>query len=298
MKARTKTKVKKVESRGAVQLPPLHEFETSGGLKVIVARREPIPLVSIRLVFRAGSSLDPHGRFGLANFAAQLLRRGTARMSADEINDAVEFAGAGLSAGASEDFSAISLTTPARHLQPMLELLGQLVQEPVFPEAEVDIARRRVLAELANDLDDPGLVADRALQQALWGDHPYGHDTGGTARDVALFNRDDVVQFHRRHYGPKVSLLVVTGAVEPAEVRKAVESVFGGWKSGPEAVPSVPELSRAAGAGRVLLLDKPDQTQSQVRIGGMGMRRGFDDWIPAQVMNITLGGGFTSRLVN
>jgi zinc protease len=207
--------MKKSTSSGAVQLPPFHEFKTSGGLNVIVARREPIPLVSIRLVLRGGATLDPRGRFGLANFTAHLLRRGTARMTADEINDAVEFAGAGLSAGASEDFSAVSLTTPARSLKSMLELLGQLVREPVFPEAEVDVARRRVLAELANDLDDPCLVADRALQRALWGDHPYGHDTGGTARDVARFTREDVVAFHRQNYGPRVSLLVVTGAVPP-----------------------------------------------------------------------------------
>lgn len=96
----------KKPAAGAVQLPPFEEFETAGGMKVILARREPIPLVSVRLVLRAGSAVDPLGRHGLADFTARLLRRGTRDLSADGINDAVEFVGASLGAGAAEDYSA------------------------------------------------------------------------------------------------------------------------------------------------------------------------------------------------
>ncbi|MBX5482070.1 MAG: insulinase family protein [Myxococcaceae bacterium] len=289
---------RKKETTLAVQLPPFEEFDTSGGMRVVLARREPIPLVSVRLVVRAGSAVDPAGRHGLANFTARLLRRGTRSMSADAINDAVEFVGASLGAGATEDYSAVSMTLPARHLDAMLEVMGQLVREPSFPESEVETARRRVLAQLANDLDDPGLVADRALTRVLWGDHPYGHDVNGSHRDVSRFTRDEVIAFYRAHYGPKIALLVVVGAVDPSVARRAVERAFGDWRGGPSAPVELPGLHRAAGAGRVLLLDKPDQTQSQVRIGSMGLRRGAPGWIPATIMNTTLGGGFTSRLVN
>lgn len=283
---------------GAVQLPPFEELQTSGGLKVILARREPIPLVSVRLVMRSGAAVDPAGRHGLADFTARLLRRGTKELSADAINDAVEFVGASLGAGAGEDYSAVSMTMPARHLDAMMEVMGQLVREPSFPENEVETARRRVLAQLANDLDDPGLVADRAMSTALWGDHPYAHDVVGSGRDVSRFTRESVVSFYRANYGPKISMLVIVGAVDPQKMHDAVERAFGSWTGGPSAPPALPSLDRAAGAGRVLLLDKPDQTQSQVRIGSMAMRRGAPGWIPATIMNTTLGGGFTSRLVN
>jgi zinc protease len=284
-------------SVGAVQLPPLEQFTTRGGLKVILARREPIPLVSVRLVLQGGAATDPTGRFGLADFTARLLRRGTRTRTADQINDAVEFVGASLGGGASEDFSAVSLTTPSRHLEPMLEVMTSLVREPSFPEGEVESARRRALAHLANDLDDPGLVADRALTLALWGDHPYGHDAGGSARDVGRFTREDVVAFHRERFGPRVGLLVIVGAVDPGKTRRAVERLWGDWSGGPQAPPSFPSRERPALGGRVLLVDKPDQTQSQIRLGGMAMRRGAPGWIPAMVMNTILGGGFTSRLV-
>ncbi len=285
------------QRRGEVTLPPLEELTTKGGLKVVIARREPIPLVSARIVLQGGGAVDPAGRFGIADFTARLLRRGTERRSADEINDAVEFVGASLNAGASEDFSVVSLTTPARHLEAMLEVMAELVREPAFPEAEVESARRRVLAHLANDLDDPGLVADHALTQALWGDHPYGHDVSGSARDVARFTRDDAVAFHKTRWGPKVATMVICGAVDPAKVRKHLERLFGDWSGGPDEAPRFEPRAKAAGAGRVLLIDKPEQTQSQVRLGGMAMRRGGEGWIPAVVMNTLLGGGFTSRLV-
>lgn len=281
-----------------VQLPPFEEFTTQGGMRVVLARREPVPLVSVRLLIRAGAALDPMGRSGLADFTARLLRRGTQDLTADGVNDAVEFVGASLGAGAAEDFTSVSMTMPARHLDAMLDVMGQLVREPTFPESEVEAARRRVLAQLANDLDDPGLVADRGLARALWGDHPYGHDVNGTVRDVARITRDDVLQFYRTHYGPAIALMVIVGSVDPEQARTAVERAFGGWSGGPSEVVTVPPLNRAAGAGRVLLLDKPDQTQSQVRIGTMAMRRGAPGWIPALIMNTTLGGGFTSRLVN
>lgn len=284
-------------TRGEVRLPPLEEFTTHGGMKVIVARREPIPLVSVRLVLLGGGATDPAGRFGMADFTARLLRRGSAERTADQINDAVEFVGASLASGASEDFSAVNFTTPAKHLEPMLEVMASLVREPTFPEGEVESARRRVLAHLANDLDDPGLVADRALTHALWGDHPYGHDTGGTERDVARFTRDDVVAFHKARFGPRVAMLVIVGAVDPARVRKSIERLFGDWTGGPDEAPKFPAREKAALAGRVLLIDKPEQTQSQIRLGGMAIRRGGPGWLPASVMNTILGGGFTSRLV-
>ncbi|WP_426752147.1 M16 family metallopeptidase [Myxococcus sp. Y35] len=285
-------------SSSALTLPTLHESTTSSGLKVIAAERGPLPLVSVRLVIRAGSATDPEGKHGLADFTARLLRRGTRRLNAQAIDEAVEFVGASLGVGVSEDAVSLSLTTPAEHFVQMLGVLGQLVREPTFPESEVDDARERELAHFANDLDDPSIIADRALVRALWGDHPYGHDVGGSSKSVRTFTRDDVVRFHQERMGPRVAMLIVVGAVAPHRVAAAAEEAFAEWTGGPDAPPVIPAPGRIAQAGRVILVDKPDQTQSQVRLGGPGMRMGHEDYFPATAMNIALGGGFTSRLMN
>jgi zinc protease len=285
-------------STGALTLPTLHESSLPSGLKVIAAERGPLPLVSMRLVLRAGSSTDPENKHGLADFTARLLRRGTKRLTAQAIDEAVEFVGASLGVGVGEDTLSIAITTPAEHFAQMLGILGQLVRDPIFPQSEVDDARERALAQFANDLDDPSVIADRALVRALWEDHPYGHDVGGSTRTVSTFTRDDVVRFHKERMGPKVAMLVVVGAVSPARVAAAAEEAFVGWEGGPDAPIVVPPLGRIAKAGRVVLVDKPDQTQSQVRLGGPGFRMGHEDYFPATAMNIALGGGFTSRLMN
>jgi zinc protease len=218
-------------------------------------------------------------------------------MSADELDEAIEFVGASFSVGINEDLVSFFVTTPAEHFPAMIGVLGQLLREPSFPEREVTQARERVLAQFANDLDDPSTVADRAFTRALWGNHPYGHDVGGTAAHVGTFTREDLVRFHRERMGPKVSLLVVVGAVSPDRVAEEAEKAFGGWTGGPEAPLVVPPMRKLA-SGRVLLVDKPDQSQSQVRMGGPGFPLGHADYFPSTAMNIALGGGFTSRLMN
>ncbi|MGZ3459047.1 MAG: M16 family metallopeptidase, partial [Archangium sp.] len=288
---------KAAPSTGALQLPPIHESTTSSGLQVLAAERGPLPLVAARLIIRSGSATDPADKHGLADFTARLLRRGTARMSADELDEAIEFVGASFSVGSSEDVLSLFITTPAEHFPAMMSILGQLVREPSFPEREVEQARERTLAGFANDLDDPSVIADRAFTRALWSGHPYGHDVGGSAAHVRTFTRDDLVRFHRERMGPRVSLLTVVGAVSPQVVAEEAEKAFAGWEGGPEAPVELPPADKVAGS-RVLLVDKPDQTQTQVRIGGPGFRVGHPDYFPSTLMNNALGGGFTSRLVN
>jgi len=281
-----------------LRLPPLHETRTASGLSVLVAPRGPLPLVTLRLTMAAGSAADPPGKEGLAELTSQLCRRGTARMSADEINEAVEFVGASLFTGTSEDTVTFGITTPSEHALAMLDVLAQVATEPSFPALEVESGRARALAQLANDLDDPALLADRAVLRALWGNHPYGHDVAGMAHSVSTFTREDMLRFHGERLGPRVGHLVVVGAVDPAAIAEAADRAFSRWSGGPDAPPALPVPERAALAGKVVVVDKPDQTQSQVRLGSLTFRWSHPDYIASQVANAVLGGGFTSRLVD
>lgn len=280
-----------------LKLPPIARATLPNGLQVVVARRGPLPLVAIRLLIQAGSCADPVDRHGIVDFTARLLRRGTQALSADQISESVEFVGGSLAAGATEDFIAVSMSAPAEHLSALLDVLGQVVRAPAFPPAEVESARGRTLAQLANDLDDPAALADRAFLQAVWGDHPYGHDVSGNAAHVRTYAREDLVRTHAERWGPRISSLIVVGQVEPDAVFAAAERARGGWSGGPEAPVVPPPLARPAMAGHVVVVDKPDQSQTQVRIGGTGVEKGHPAYFPIVAFNTVLGGGFTSRLV-
>src|SRR5262249_55718396 len=211
--------------------------------------------------------------------------------------EAVEFCGASLSCGAEEDFLSVRINAPSEHLRPMLEILAEVVRWPSFPQKEVESARTRLLAQLAHDLDDGGVVGERALLRALWDDHPYGHDVVGTAKHVRTFTRRDAIAFHRSMFGPGVGLLVIAGKGEAKQVKAVAERVFGDWQGGAGKAPAGPPRQPPVMSGGTLLVDKPEQTQSQIRIGGRGMQRGSDDVFAASLMNTALGGSFTSRLV-
>src|SRR5688500_10247655 len=131
-----------------LKVPAVDEHTTASGLRVLAVRRGPLPLVSIRLMVQAGSGVHPPGKHRLEGFTARLLRRGTKGMTADQINEAVEYVGGSLAVGAAEDFMAVSITAPSEHFEAMMRVMGQLVLEPTFPPEEVESQKRRVLAQI------------------------------------------------------------------------------------------------------------------------------------------------------
>lgn len=280
---------------GEIQLPPIVRSQCECGLRVIVAERPGVPLVAVRLVIQGGSSMDPKGRHGLANLVGTVCRRGTRRRAGTRIDELVESMGAELGVGVDEDASYMGLSTPVEHLPRAIDLLADVAGAPSFPAAELGRLRRRELASLQHDLDEPGVVADRALLAAAYDGHPYGHPPEGKARDIAAIKRADLVAFHERHYGTRAAIIVVVGPVKAPDVMKLVEARFGGWSRSAAVLPEIPE---PVFPGRsVLVVDKPDLTQAQIRIASPGFARSNPEYHSGLVANAILGGAFTSRLM-
>jgi zinc protease len=278
-----------------IALPPIHRETLPSGLRVVIAERAGVPLAAVRLVLRGGAALDPPARSGLAHLVAITSRRGTRRRTGPEIDLAVESLGAELGAGVDEDATYFGLSAPAEVLPRCLDLLADVATAPVFPAAEVQRLRRREIAALAHDLDEPAVVADRAMLQATYGDHPYGHPPEGRVRDLGAIRRADVTAFHVRRYRPSTGLLVLVGSVDADEALALVRRRFGGWRA-PDGTLE-PLAPTAPPRTSVLVVDKPDITQAQVRIASAGFPRNSPDYFPGMVASALLGGGFTSRLV-
>jgi zinc protease len=281
-----------------LKLPPHERRRLANGLQLHLVPRGPLPLVAVRLVMRGGSVWDPPGKAGVADFASRLFRRGAGGRSADDLSEAVDFVGAALGGYANEENVVLSLSAPSKHLEAMLELMGLVLQQPDFPTDEIESARRRTLAQLQNELDDPGTLAERAWARAMWGTHPYGHETLGQRQSIESLTRDDLLEFHRSRLSPALAHLYVVGDIDVDRVTTVADRVFGTWRGGPEFAPHVPDWSGPKDAGHVIIVDKPEQTQVQVRIGAAGVKRGHVDHFPLIVMNAVLGGGFTSRLIS
>ena len=194
-----------------------------------------------------------------------------------------------------EDATYFGLSAPSEVLPRCLEVLGDVALAPTFPAREVARVRRREVASLAHDLDEPGVLADRAMLEAAYGAHPYAHAPEGRARDLVRVRRAEVLAHHARNYRPAAAILLVVGAVPAEEVLAQVHRRFGRWRGSADPVPVVPAPAPPRPA--VVLVDKPDLTQTQVRIVSGGFGRRSPDYFPGMVASAVLGGGFTSRLM-
>jgi zinc protease len=286
-----------------VNLPPLLIEKLPSGLRVVAIQKRGLPLFHARLSLPAGACEDPRGKAGLASFTTELLRRGTKRRPARDVDDMIESMGAQLYEGASMEEAALALTVPFELAARSLDALLEVALEPLFDEAEVASARRRTVAGLQSDLDEAASVAGRAVVTLGYGaGHPYAHPGAGFRRDVETFVREDALAFHATRFQQEGALLAVVGPAEPDELLALAQEKIAQW------APSWPAHSQRAPLSfsaleprpglRGVIVHKADSTQSQLRIVAPGLPRNTPRFADAVVANTALGGGFTSLLVD
>jgi zinc protease len=276
-------------------LPQGESFRLPNGLTVIHHHNPGLPLVAAELVLKSGGDANPDDRPGLAGFTAQMLTEGTATRSAPRIADEIAQLGAFLGSGSTGDASTVSLQALRSTFPQALDVLADVVQHPAFPTAEIERQRAARLGELAQQRDDPALVAAVASNAALYGPrHPYGYGQLGTEGAIRATTRDDVARFWQRHYVPAGAALVVSGDIPLDELRALATARFGAWPraEGAPAVPGDPVPTRA----RLVVVDKPGAPQTALRLGLPGPPRKTPDYPALQVMNAALGGLFSSRI--
>jgi len=281
-----------------IQLPTIEKRSLANGLAVRIMKRGWVPLTSVRLVVHLGSGGCPPGKSGIGGLVLQLLRRGTKRKTAQEFMELVERLGVDLEVGIRADCSVISATLPTPFLEDFFALLTEMLCEPAFREEEFERLRKRTMARLLNDLDEPATLISRALARSYWGAHPYGLNPAGSCRDLESMTLQDVQKHYHTHIGPKISRLYVAGDVCIKEVVALCEKTLGTWVQGPDLPQPMPAFERPLSGDAVLLVHKPEQTQVQFRLAAKGIPRGHPEVFPLAVVGTLLGGMFTSRLVN
>lgn len=279
------------------QVPAPARTLLKNGLTVLVLERRTIPLVQFRLMVKSGSTSDPAGKEGTAALTARLLKRGTKARPAAQYFEEVEFVGGSIDTTAGPDASYVWGEFAARDLEVGFNLLSDLVLNPAFRPEEFEKEKRLALADLVDALDDPGRVAQRAFAAWLYGSHPYGRPVDGTQRSVTAITRDDAAAFYESRYAPNNAVLAIVGDVDGAQAARSADRYFSAWKKKTLTPAAVAEATGVRGR-KILLVDKPDATQSQIRFGNVGIRRADPDYFPLIVGNTVLGGGFTSWLVN
>jgi zinc protease len=287
-------------SAHAVQFPPYELRTLSNGLQVVVVLHHEQPVVSMRMIVRAGRAADPRDKIGVAHLAAALLDQGTSgtppqgAMSATELHDAIDFIGAEVNAGAGADLSFLNMLVMKDSFDTGLRLLSDMARHPAFDPAEIDRQRQQMLSTLQVSLDDPSYIANSVFDRLVYGFHPYGLPELGTPKTIASISRDDLVAFHDRHFAPNNALLAVVGDLTAAEAFDGVTRVLGDWPR--RDVPAERFVAPPGPAKRVVVIDKPDAVQTEVRVGQLGVKRNISDYMAVNLALRILGGEGANRL--
>lgn len=278
------------------EFPPVTRHRLSSGLPVEVVRMPHLPVATALLLLPAGEDTLPESRAGIAVLAGDALEGGTRERSGVELAEALENLGADLDVGTGWNATTVSLSSLANRFGDALELLGEMVLEPAFPEAEVDRMRGQQLARIRQRAMEPGALAAELISREMYADdEPYGRPLLGSLESVEAVSPETLRGYADAYYRPAGAGLVVAGDVDATEVLAMAEGVFGDWAGAPPER-AVPLGRMRSPHRRVVVLDRPGAVQSEIRIGHPGVPRTIGDYEALVVANAVLGGTFSSRL--
>ncbi len=280
------------------KVPTVKRLRLKNGLPVILAESHKLPLVSVDLVLKTGSSANPKDKAGLAALVANMLDEGTKKRTATQIANEIAQLGATLGAHATWDATAVSLSVLAENLERALPVWADVLLNPAFNQDDFERVVDNLVSSLAQRKDYPPVVAGQVYARALWGEnHPFGWPDTGTQESIKKLGPADVKRFYDTSYAPNNAVLVVAGDITEKQLHAQIEPLLAGWKAKKIAPLKLPK-TYAPDKPRIVLVDKPNAPQSSIRIGLPGIERKNPDYYRALVTNMILGGGFKRLAMN
>jgi zinc protease len=271
-----------------VDFPDYGERTLRNGATLVVVENHEQPVVTVQLVMPGGSAADPAELPGLASVTASQIDKGTETRTATEIAEAVDFLGANLGAGASSEWTSVSLTTITDFLDEGLALMSDVVLNPTFPEDELDTEKQRRISALRLEKSQPQSLAQDAFAENVYGDHPYGRSP--SPESIEAIDATGLKGFHDRYYRPGGALFVVAGDVDPDRIARDLELAFAGWEG--EAVAEGDRSEPPTRTDRrMVFVHKPGSVQAVIRLGHLFPSATGADWVTLDVANQILGSG-------
>ena len=273
-------------------LPGPHDISRTAfknGITLLVRPNSNTLSVSIAGYLQAGSLYDPLKKLGLADFTTSTLMRGTKKQTFQEIYNSLESMGASLGTSCGAHTAGFGGKSLADDLNSLLEILADVLQGPVFPEAHIERVRSQLLTGLDIRAQDTSEMASMGFDQITYAGHPYENPGDGFIETITAIKVEDLVNFHKTHYGPLEMVIVIVGAVDPDNALKLVEEKFGGWTNPKQsAVIQVPDAKRLEKTIRKHhTIDEKSQTD--IVLGVVGPPRNAADFYPALLGNSILG---------
>ena len=277
-----------------INLPPVTRTTLPNGARVVLMEYHRAPSIVLTAQFAGGSIYDPAEKTGVADLTTTLMRKGTETRTALQLAEQIDTLGGSLSAGAGDDRVSVTLDVLSKDTDAGMNLFADVIRHPTLPEDELTRERQLEISSLQALGESPGAIASRVANEIVYAGHPYGRES--TITSLKNITREDLRAFYDQIFRPNRMILVAVGDFKSSDMLAKLTARFGDWKADAPALPTVAPFTSSP--RKVVLVDKPDATQTQVRWIRAGFPRRSPDFFAAQLAQSALGGGFTSRLIN
>lgn len=262
----------------------------SNGFRIVSEHMPGLKSAAVGIWVTAGGRHERPEQNGIAHFLEHMAFKGTTRRSALQIAEAIEDVGGYINAYTSREVTAYYARVLETDVALALDVIGDIVLNPVFDLGEIEVERGVILQEIGQAHDTPDDVIFDWLQAESYRDQPLGRTILGPTERVRGFSRDDLAAFTAEHYGPGQMILSAAGAVDHDALLREAEQMFGGLKPRPM---MVPDAARFTG-GEVRQAKTLEQAHFAFAVESPGYRD--DEIYTAQIYASALGGSMSSRL--
>ncbi len=276
-------------------LPSVQTYQLSNGLKIYFSEKNELPLIRINFLVNNGSRFDPDNLKGLTNLLAMCIDEGAGKYDALQLADEFEMLGAQFSVSSDPDMSVLSLQVLRENYIPAIKLLASVITEPHLNENDFNREKRKVLARLEQVKAEPDYVADISFEYFLFGsDSPYAFPVLGIEPTVQNIEIESVRNLYQKNFSPFNSSVIVVGNIDLKSLQTELDIVFGNWNG--KTTVEEPFVNLKKSGRKVFIINKMDAVQTEIRTGHLSSKRSEKDFFQKQIMNLALGGQFSSRL--
>ncbi|MBW3538512.1 insulinase family protein [Candidatus Parcubacteria bacterium] len=265
------------------------------GLRIITANMPEARSVSAAVLAGVGSRHEDYPvNGGVSHFLEHLLFKGTKkRPSTKIIAEAVDGVGGSNNAYTSNDLTNYYIKLPHQHADLALDILSDMIQNPLLDPVEVDRERGAVVEEMNMRRDDPASFVHMVFPRLLWPEDPLGREVIGSEEVVKTIARDAIAEYQALHYSSDNLVVAVAGDVDHAHMAGQIQDLMGGMK--PRKPPKPPKLNPALAPEMAQAITK-DTNQAHIVIGCQAYPYNHRLDMAARVMTNMLGAGLSSRL--
>ena len=275
--------------------PSIQSFSLRNGLKIYFNEKNELPIVRMNLIFNCGSKYDEKDKKGLSNVLSMCIDEGAGSFNALQLADEFEVLGASFNVSCDNDIIIMSLQVLSENFSAALALIGSIVLNPHLSEGDFNREKHKLLIRLHQAQTEPDYIADVAFEYFLFGkDSPYAYPTSGIEQCIPNIQINTVRDLYDKTFIPSNSYLVIVGNINRVQLKNELESVFKTW-SGNQLIKQE-LLSKVSYKSKTFIIEKPGATQTEIRIGHLSSQRNENDFYHKQIINLILGGQFSSRL--